>query len=94
VVGLLDSVEYQMVRSGKCFADSVDILVHDFTIPTLSSLEIPPPAPRFRKSRFRCSATTVLGNDDAQVPLLASCAVQRIQLFVARPPRITVEEPR
>jgi hypothetical protein len=36
-VGLLYSVEDQTVRSGQCLADSVDILAHDFTIPTLSS---------------------------------------------------------
>jgi hypothetical protein len=35
--GLLYSVEDQMVRSGQCLADGVDILAHDFTIPTLSN---------------------------------------------------------
>jgi hypothetical protein len=51
-VGLLYSVEDQMVRSGQSLADGVDILAHDFTIPTLSSLGPARPAPRLRKNRF------------------------------------------
>jgi hypothetical protein len=49
-VSLLYSVEDQMIRSGQRLAHGLDILAHDFTIPTLSSLGSARPAPKLRKN--------------------------------------------
>jgi Glycosyltransferase family 87 len=49
-----------MVRSGQRLAYSVDTLAQYFVITTLSSPPSARPAPKLRKNRFECSATTNL----------------------------------